>query len=415
MRPPSLLRRTAALGTLSLVLALPSIALAQGSTPSDVSPNRTVSGANVDVTTPVAGDLVAAGGNVNVFAKVEGDVIAAGGTIVLHEDVGGDVRVAGGNVRILRAVGGEALLAGGTVQLEKDATIAQGARIAGGNLQVDGTIHGASSISGGNLVLSGTLDGAASIDAGSITVIPGAVITGDLRYSSAAVVDGLAPIVRGKVTFLPATSGPSQDTLERVAAGFSVLWLIVVAFTALLLLLLLPNLAGSMSSAVRARPLMSIGAGLLTWFAILPIVIAIATVVGMPLGLVALGTWVALVSFSGFFLPLLLGELLLRTFRIRPTLGWRVLGVVVAQFILMTVGELPYVTYLVTVLEILALGSVMVALPNVVRVEPSLVDGTLTEVADDAVEIAGGPATPLARGSARPAKRPVVSKKRRSK
>lgn len=220
------------------------------------------SGRVVRVDGVVTGDLLAFGGQVDVTGEVTGDVMTAGGTIDVSGRVGGDVRAAGGQVTVSGSVGEDLLVAGGQVTLTSSGEVAEDLVFGTGQLTLDGTVAGDVLGSGGDYIRRGTVGG-----------------TENVTISQ------------------PEERVPTVG--DQILAAFR-RWLSIVAIAALALWLA-PRLITEPARALRRRPWLSLGLGVLAVVASAALVLAlvlVATLLAIGLGLVGLWELVGTVIFT---------------------------------------------------------------------------------------------------------------------
>lgn len=346
LRPP-IRPGTTLLGLFSLIVGL---ALA-GSLAGEVqlSGGQTVTVAADEV---VADDLYATGETVRIEGTVRGDLVAAAREIVIDGIVEGDVLAAGQSVSIRGTVGDDVRIAGQVLRLGEGARLGDDLIAAGFSLEtVDGSGIGGTvrffgyqallagevveSVGGGMgaLELAGTVRGDVDVEVGprgegappafwpspvsipsvpsGLTVADGARIGGTLRYSSSTegrIAEGAA--VDGGVEFdeTAAAREAEPGVLERIAdrARRFVALLLVGA----LLLWLAPRWTERLAATVRAKPLASLGWGVvfLAAAAVGGVALALVTIIlAWVLGLATLGGLVAAVVGGGVLAELALG------------------------------------------------------------------------------------------------------------
>ena len=167
-----------------------------------------VAGSEVIIDGTVEGDLVVAAGYVEVNGVVMGDLMAAGGAVVITGAIQDDVRAAGGGVILSGTVGDDFFAAGGGgwpgmasipiigtmqtqgrevpqgVQVAAGASIGGDAFVGGGQGLIAGSIGGDLNAGMGNLTFSGQTAGDANLNAQTLSVLEGARVQGELRYST---------------------------------------------------------------------------------------------------------------------------------------------------------------------------------------------------------------------------------------
>jgi hypothetical protein len=276
-------------------------------------------------------------GRVEVPAgEVVGDVIVLDGDVAIDGTVGGDLFVVNGDVAITGEILGTATILNG------DVTVADGARI------------------GGDLTTGETAD-----------VAPGASIGGDVRRVDFDFVFGRAAIVGALLAWI------------AVAVSTLALGMLFLAFA--------PRAASAIASAATTKIGPTIGWGFATFFGI-PILagLAIATLVGIPLGVAILLALALVYAFSAVATAFAIGRALVKppTSRFVAFLaGWAILaGVSLVPFL----GGLAWFASMV-----FGLGAIAVSIWNARR-EPSLAStgtaGGATAVAQIPGQSPGPPA-----------------------
>jgi len=212
----------------------------------------------------VDGDLVASGGRVSVAGRVTGDVLTAAGSTTISGQVGGDVRVASGQARIQGRVGEDLLLAVG------QATVSSGARV-GGDL-----IFGAGQM---------TMDGA----------VTGSVLGATGDYTRGGSVGGSEKVTvqQPEEEQAPTLAERALDVLRRYAS---------ILVIGVLMLWLVPRVVRGAAAAVRGRPLVSFGVGILGVIGVvvlLVLVIVVTVLLAIALGLLGLGSLTGATVFGG--------------------------------------------------------------------------------------------------------------------
>jgi cytoskeletal protein CcmA (bactofilin family) len=210
----------------------------------------------------VDGDLVATGGQITVAGTVTGDLLAAGGEITVSGQVDGDARLAGGQARVEGRVGEDVLVAAG------QATVASGAQV-GGDL-----IFGA-----GRMVLDGA--------------VAGSVLGSTGNYSRAGSVGGTEKVTVQQPSKTPTLADRGFDALRRY---------ISIVIVGLLLLWLTPRVFRGAGEAVRRRPLVAFGLGIVAAVGVVVavvLVILLTVLLAIVLGLVGLGSLAGTIAFAG--------------------------------------------------------------------------------------------------------------------
>jgi cytoskeletal protein CcmA (bactofilin family) len=260
-------------------------------------------GRTVRVGAEVEGDVAVAGSDVTVSAPVKGYVMSAGRTVSVEAPVGNDLWAAGERVDIAGPVGNNAMIAGQTVRLQPGATVGHDARLAGGEVRSEGRIAHDLTISAGRAEIGGDIGGAVNASARQVTVLPDAVVRGDLivRAPEPPVISPGAQVM-GNV-----------DYQRTAGAGWWLAWPVLWSCLFLLVLNLIglyvaPTWFSRVAETLRTRPLSSLLAGVVVLIAV-PIVIAILliTVIGIPLAVILTAAYVIALVLSAAFVSYRIG------------------------------------------------------------------------------------------------------------
>ena len=280
----------------SIALFLAALALAVPATAADDVTMRL--GGKVTISEPVEGSLNAAGGKIAVDAAVAGDAQLAGGKVTVRAPIQGDVSAAGGKVTLDSAIGGNASVAAGTLVLGPNANIV------------------------GKLTFHGT----------------------DLRRDSAAVV--------GELEHKPGNVRHSyvidDDSVELHAISWA--WTAGLLVLAALIAAALPGPTRRMTNELRERPFLTTLVGLVA-LATIPVaaVLLMVTIIGIPLGLLAIAGYAALLLVGYVWLAVVVGGLLLD--RVKPetaaATAWRAGAAALAMLALALLAKVPFIGGLV--------------------------------------------------------------------
>ena len=330
-------------------------------------------GGSVSVREPVAGDLIASGGSVDVDAAVAGDAVALGGRVRVGAGVGQSLYAASGQLTVDGAVGRSARLAGGQVELGPKSEVQGNLSVLGGQVRLRGAVKGHVQAAGGNVLVDGPVGGDVVARVGQLELGPNARVTGKVQVMSReALRQDPAAQVGGGVEQLQLPPGTQKErgAADRhrearrgggaVVAGLWTAGLIVVA---VVVLALLPAFSAGVARTLRER----VGTSLLLGFALLVcvpvgVVIVLATVIGIPLALLTLALYAALLPLAYALAGIGLGEWALR--RWWPDragrLAMRMLAAAGALVVLALLAWVPLVGWLAGLLALLAgLGALL--------------------------------------------------------
>jgi len=314
-----------------------------------------LAGGQVQVLAEVEGDVVAAGGQVRVEQQVTGDALLAGGSVEVRSDVLDDIRAAGGEVTVAGSVGGDAILAGGRIRLTAEAIVGERAWLAGGDVEVAGRVGQELRVGAGNVNISGTVEGDVELAARQITILPTVRIEGNLTYRSPEPAN-IAPQaqISGTITHVPVEA---EAGLIRLAEPiFRGIFLLSLLLAGIVLIALFPSFSVAAARIVGSDPWRSLGLGL-ALLVTTPIAagLLLATVIGIPLGLVTLALYFVTLL-AGFLTGILfLGDLGVRRLcpGTEPSTGWKIGALAIALVALWLLQFLPLIGGLIPFLALL--------------------------------------------------------------
>jgi cytoskeletal protein CcmA (bactofilin family) len=251
------------------------------------------------VSQPVAGDLIAGGGQVEVKADVGGDAIIMGGSLRLDGDVTESLFLAGGQVVVNGKAGRNARVGGGQVEFGPSSQVGGNLSVGGGDVALKGRVNGYLQAAGGKVLIDGVVAGDVEARAGELTLGPNARITGKLRYASREPLQrDPAAQVQGDVERIGIPGGwPVPEEVERrvrgsVSGSASWIWTVGLLVVAGAMAAALPGFTERVATIWRNRFPMSLLLGFVLMVC-LPVVavLFLATLIGVPLGLLTLAAY----------------------------------------------------------------------------------------------------------------------------
>jgi len=328
---------------------------------------------SVSVAGNVKGDLVASGSQVSVSGTVSQAAVLFGGTVEVSGKIGDDLWLAGGNVRVSGPVTEDAMITGGTVTFAKGAKIGRDLAVAGGQVTVDSSVGRDLRIAGGTCAINGSVGGSVMASCDSLTVGPGAVIKGDLVYTSAKKPE-ISPTAKimGRTIARPLPARPKPMCGAGCKAGFWFLRFAMLLVAGLVVIALAPRAAEKSADAVFGRFWVSLLVGFI-FLTVVPIAatIIMCTVIGLPLGLILTAAYLISVYLSRAFVALAIGRWLFRRLgreSVSPYLGFFV-GLIILWLLI----AIPFVGWLIHLLALLlglgALATVRHAMMKDLRAE----------------------------------------------
>lgn len=247
----------------------------------------------------VDGDVYCAGRTVVITGKVNGDINCAGDSLTFSGQATGDVRLFGATINMMGKIDGDAVLLGQTINIESTTVVARDLTAASERLVFNGKT-GRDFIGGAkdatiNGMIGRNLQGEYEV----LRIASGSSVGGFVHYGSVndAVVDGK---VSGEVKRFE----PAFYEGQRASAVTNFFWIVasVLVWTLLMALMLSVVLPKKLEQITGIDTKQAIFAGAIGFMAMIiaPIlgVTLMITVVGLPLGVVLLLSWIVLIIIS---------------------------------------------------------------------------------------------------------------------
>lgn len=261
-------------------------------------------GGTVTIAGTVNGDASVSAGTVSVTGTVNGSLNAGGGIVEVLGDVTGAVRVSAGTVRILGSVGRDVVVFGGTVTIESSGEVAGDVAGGAGTVVMNGSIGGDVLTTAGSMRIAGSVDGSIDTQVTDLTIESGAVVGGDVTYTSSRDANIADDAQIGGETERRAAPPPDEGgslIQDNPVLNFLGLLLGMLAL-GWALLAVRPRLALGSADAMRTAPLPVLGVGavsLVGQFVLIALLVVLAALLAILAG--ALGA-----AFAGLALVVLL-------------------------------------------------------------------------------------------------------------
>lgn len=279
-----------------------------------------------------------------------GSSVRLGSRVAITQAVDGPLHAAAGRITVDAPVAGSARLAGGVIELAPGAAIGESASLAGGTITVKGSVKESLHAAGGHITINGAIGGDASVAGGTLELGPEARIAGKLTFRGgelhrdpAAQVTGAVEHVRGD------RQRHSRSDGHRFFRGW--LWTAGLLVLTALIAAALPGPSQRMARELRERPWLTPLLGLVALTCVpVAAVLLILTIIGIPIAVLALFAYAALLLVGYVWLAVVVGGLLLD--RVKPETAartaWRVGAAVLAMLVLAILVRLPILGGLVT-------------------------------------------------------------------
>ena len=322
-------------------------------------------GTSITVNGTVNGDLFAAGTSVTINGIVNGNVSLAGQSVTISGTVSQGARVVANNASVLGTVGEDLLFLANSSAIHSGAVIGRDLILTVSTLTLDGMVERRVAGVADTVTLVGSVGSNLDISVDTLTIADGASIGGDLTYRS----ENEAEIASGAEIGGEMTHEMAADT-DDIDVGFSansivvgIVGLIMTAVYGTVLLVVFPRLTVAASNQLLEKPVMSLGMGIV-FLIVVPIVsvLVMITVIGIPLGLIALLLYGIALFSAQIFVGMTIGRLILSFFADGKRRLIQFFGLLIGLLILFGVSFIPYVgPWAPLIVVIFGLGGLMLA------------------------------------------------------
>ena len=345
----------------------------------DVRSGATVTVASGEV---IDDDLYMAGGDLIIDGTVNGDIFAAGQTIIINGTINGGITVAAQTIIVNGEIARGARLAAGRtlnvngntnrdlVALGTTVSVASTARIGGdlllgaGIARVDGLIEGDIKGGGGEVTITDEVGGDIELEVNQLTIASTANIQGDLTYTSENEAD-IEPgaQVGGTTTYEPAGIEEPAKAAPLAGVGGWIISFLMALVTGIIIIFVAPRRSTSIADSIRNKPWPSLGWGAVILFATPTAAIVVCiTVIGIPVGLIALALYGIAIYLSQVFVGLFIGRWIIGYFREVESKAILVGALASGLAILSLLRLIPYLGFFIGLATALfALGALVVS------------------------------------------------------
>ena len=327
-----------------------------------------VAGDTIIIDGTINGDLWAVGRDITVNGRVNGSLVAVAQTVEVNGDVAHAARLAGETLHIRGDVGGDLIAFGGTLNVASTAKIGGDLLLGVGNARIDGLIEGDVTGGGGEVTIAGGVQGDVELQVDNLTVAPTANIQGDLTYTSEneADIESGAQVGGATTHNVPEVEEAAEAATAAAIAGIvmgKVVAFLMILVIGIITVLIAPRRMVSMADSIRTRPLPSLGWGAVIVFATpIAAIVVCFTVIGIPVGLIALALWGIAIYLSQIPVALLIGSLIIRRSSEVESKGLLVGALALGLVILVILRAIPFVGFWVGLATVLfGLGAVVVS------------------------------------------------------
>ncbi len=332
--------------------------VAKGETVAD---EQWVYAVDAEVNGLVKDDLFLLSGNrMNLGGEFERNVWGMGNNVMLAGDAKRNVRLMGKTVQIGGSVGGNAMALGDTVKITPDAAIGGGMKLIGNSVILEGATQGDVSITASRVAtISGTVEGNLDIVAPEIILQRDARIGGNLTYTANKELVPAEGIVAGQLNRAIPQSSPAFSKARIYAHA---MWFFAALLVGVPFITLFPMTTAMAAQLVHTAPWKCLWVGALCAMA-LPIfgIMAISSLVGVPLGALILGGWGILAYTSRIVVGLVVGTLVLR--KNSTSIGGVLLAMATGLAIIYIATAIPAISWSVQIVVVsMGMGALLIGL-----------------------------------------------------
>ena len=331
-----------------------------------------LAGRSVSTAAGIDGDVFAAGQTVSIGGQIDGGLTAAGQTVLVSGGVSRGARVGGSTVDVTGTIGRDLLVGCSTFVLNPEASVGEDLLIGAATAMLKGDIAG--NVYGGceKLVIDCTIGGNVKVEVGTLEIRPGAVIQGNLEYTSAQQADVPAGAVKGSVRYTeravkervrPGDLGALGPLAAFAGLTWKLLAYAMALLTGIVLILVLPARMAGYSDAIRTETGPVAGWGAIAFFLTpLAALVVCITIVGLPLGLITLALWTVLLYLSQLPVALVIGHVILGYRKPLEGRGFMIGALALGLLIIALLRLIPFVGFFVGLATALfGFGSFVVA------------------------------------------------------
>ncbi|MCJ7515911.1 MAG: hypothetical protein MUO89_08135 [Dehalococcoidia bacterium] len=320
-----------------------------------------VAGSTITIDGTVNGDLWALGNTITVNGEVNGSVVAIGQTVNIDGNVGHAVRLAGETINISGNVSGDLIVFASEANISSQAKIGGDFLFGAGTVRIEGLIGRNAKGGGSEVTITNAVGGNAELAVENLTLTSTANIQGNLTYTGKNEADIQAGAKVGGKTIhnMPEVKKPAPFS----GIGGKILGFLMAFVTGLIIVLIMPGRSVSSADSIRNKPWASLGWGAVILFATpIAAILVCFTVIGIPVGLIALVLYAIAIYISQVFVSLFLGRWIIGRFRETDSKAIMV-GALASGLVIITLLKLiPFLGFWIGLaVALFGLGAVLVS------------------------------------------------------
>ncbi len=188
-----------------------------------INDDLAVAGNSVSIAGKTLGELFAAGSSISFTGETANSSLLAGSQVSSSGFIGGSLRILSSSATISSKIKNDLMVAAGQTVIGPEAKIGRDLLVASGTFSLPAPVGRNVFISAGDAQISSIIGGNAWVNAERLTLLPGAVIKGDLRYRGNKLDIRPGATVKGKIINLPLPAGAKKAK----KSGFNWIWTVL--------------------------------------------------------------------------------------------------------------------------------------------------------------------------------------------
>ena len=283
----------------------------------EINEDLYLAGKTIVIDGTVNGSLYAVGNSITINGYIRDSVIVAGRKITILGDIGGGVKAAGETINVEGKINRDAMFAGREIILNRKIFIGGDLLFGASRVFIDGPVEGSVFGGAGDLIIKSRIMGKIKVVVDTLTLTGDARIEGDLTYVSENKAD-IHPgteVIGNIEHIMPEYKKKIKTIFQFIILG-GVVGKIIGFFMALIVglvaVLIAARQVNSAATIIEKKPGHSAGWGAVVFFgAPVGIAIALVTIIGIPLGVIAMMLYLVSLYISEIIVGLLIGKLIL--------------------------------------------------------------------------------------------------------
>lgn len=301
-------------------------------------------------------DNVATAGNIVIIrGTIDDDLFVAGQDIKIEGDVNGSLFAMGNQIEVSGTIGKDAMIAGNILDLSKSSKITGDLFAAGNMVTVSGPVGRNAYFAVSGLTISSIINGNVLATFSDINLSNGQIL-GKLTYTAEKAININPALVTGGITFNEIVTKETSKNEQVMSWLMRLLTAIVMG---IIFVLLIPKWTKNISEQINKSLFKSMGIGLLILI-VAPILslLLLITMVGAPLGIIAMIFYFMLMYLAKFWVAYCLGSYIGKD-KLNP-----IISMTIGILILYLIFAIPFIGgFAGFIVLILGIGGIYLAQP----------------------------------------------------